>query len=106
MRLFSDDAEVLALARPLLRLGALFQFVDAIGIVAGGSLRGSGDTRWPFLAHATLAWVARLPLVWLFAIRLDGGVFGAWLGELGYITLLGLALVLRFRAGKWKTMRP
>jgi Na+-driven multidrug efflux pump len=106
MRLFSSDAEVLALSRPLLRLGAFFQLVDAIGIIAGGSLRGSGDTRWPFLVHATLAWAARLPLVWALAIWLQGGVFGAWLGELGYIALLGLAFVLRFRGGKWKTMRP
>src|SRR5688572_12552500 len=106
MRIFSSDAEVLALARPLLVLGALFQLVDAIGIVAGGSLRGGGDTRWPFLVHATLAWAARLPLVWLFAVWLDGGVFGAWVGELGYIALLGLALVLRFHGEKWQTMRP
>jgi MATE family multidrug resistance protein len=106
MRLFSSDAEVLALARPLLRLGAFFQVIDAIGIVAGGSLRGGGDTRWPFLVHATLAWAARLPFVWMLAVWLEGGVFGAWLGELGYITLLGLAFVLRFRGGKWKTMRP
>jgi MATE family multidrug resistance protein len=106
MRLFSDDGEVLALARPLLRLGALFQLVDAIGIVAGGSLRGGGDTRWPFLVHATLAWAARLPFVWTLAVWLEGGVFGAWLGELGYISLLGLALVLRFRSGRWQTMRP
>jgi multidrug resistance protein, MATE family len=106
MRLFSDDAQVLGLSRPLLQLGAFFQVVDAIGIVAGGSLRGGGDTRWPFLVHATLAWAARLPLVWVLAVQLDGGVFGAWLGELGYITLLGLAFVMRFRGGRWKTMQP
>ena len=106
MRVFSDDAHVLALARPLLVLGALFQVLDAIGIVASGSLRGSGDTRWPFLVHATLAWAARLPFVWLFAVRLEGGVVGAWLGELAYIALLGLAFVLRFRSGKWTAMRP
>jgi MATE family, multidrug efflux pump len=106
MRLFSSDPKVLALARPLLVLGALFQLVDAIGIVAGGSLRGGGDTRWPFFVHATLAWAARLPLVWLVAIRLEGGVVGAWIGELGYIALLGAAFVWRFRSGKWKTMQP
>jgi len=106
MRVFSSDPEVLVLARPLLMLGAFFQVVDAIGIVAGGTLRGAGDTRWPFLVHATLAWAARLPFVWVLAVWLEGGVFGAWIGELGYITLLGLAFVLRFRSGVWKTMQP
>ena len=74
---------MLALARPLLALGAFFQLVDAVGIVAAGSLRGAGDTRWPFVIQATLAWALRLPLVYVCAFVLDGGVFGAWAGELG-----------------------
>jgi multidrug resistance protein, MATE family len=102
---FSDDPDVLALARPLLALGALFQLVDAIGIVASGSLRGAGDTRWPFAMQATLAWALRLPAVYLGAVVLERGVYGAWLGELAYITVLGIAFLLRFRAGNWRRMR-
>jgi MATE family multidrug resistance protein len=74
MRIFTTDARVLELAGPLLLLGALFQFVDAVGIIAGGSLRGGGDTRWPFAVQAT------------------------------YISVLSTAFVLRFRAGRWRTM--
>jgi MATE family multidrug resistance protein len=103
--LFVHDAEVIALARPLLSLGALFQVLDAIGIVAAGSLRGAGDTRWPFLVQATLAWALRLPMVYLFAVVLRRGVFGAWSGELVYIGVLGLMLVLRFRAGHWQKVQ-
>jgi MATE family multidrug resistance protein len=94
----------LALARPLLALGALFQLVDAIGIVSSGALRGAGDTRWPFLVQASLAWCLRLPLVYVLASLLKGGVFGAWAGELVYLTVLTLALALRFRAGHWRTV--
>ncbi len=104
LAIFSDDPEVLALARPLLALGAIFQLVDAVGIVASGSLRGAGDTRWPFAVQATLAWAFRLPLVYLCAIALGGGVFGAWAGELVHIGALSLAFALRFRAGRWKTI--
>jgi MATE family multidrug resistance protein len=104
MLIFSDDPAVLALARPLL-LGAFFQVIDAIAIIAGGALRGAGDTRWPFVVQATLAWAVRIPLVWTAAIWMGGGVFGAWLGELGFILCLGLALILRFRAGHWRTMK-
>ena len=43
LAIFSGDLEVLALARPLLALGAFFQVVDAVGIVAAGSLRGAGE---------------------------------------------------------------
>ena len=96
--LFTGDRDVLHLARPLLALGALFQLVDVLGHVAGGSLRGAGDTRWPFLAHACLAWLVRVPAVCLGAIVLEGGVLGAWVGELVYAALLGALLMRRFSA--------
>ena len=105
MRVFSSDPEVLALARPLLVLGAFFQVVDATAIVANGALRGGGDTRWPFVVQATLAWGLRIPLVWLGAVTLEGGVLGAWLGETGYLIVLAVALVWRFRVGRWRSIR-
>lgn len=100
--LFAEDPAVLALARPLLTLGAFFQVLDAVTIVASGSLRGAGDTRWPFVVQAGLAWAVRLPAVYVGAIVLQRGVFGAWSGELVYVGVLCGALVLRFRAGQWK----
>lgn len=103
--IFSRDASVLELARPLLLLGAFFQVIDAVGIVASGALRGAGDTRWPFAVQATLAWALRLPAVYVAAIWLQGGVFGAWVGELVYVLVLSLAFVLRFRTGHWRTIR-
>ena len=103
--LFNREPEFLALARPLLALGAFFQVIDAVGIIASGALRGAGDTRWPFVVQSSLAWTLRLAAVWSFAIWLSGGVFGAWLGELVYVFALGLAWLYRFRAGNWRTVR-
>jgi multidrug resistance protein, MATE family len=103
--LFTSDSEVLRLARPLLVLGAFFQVVDALANVAAGSLRGAGDTRWQFLLHACLAWLVRVPAVCLGALVLDGGVLGAWLGELAYATLLGVLLMRRFGACRFNAAR-
>ncbi len=102
MGLFTDDVDVLALAGPLLALGAAFQFFDALQIVIGGALRGAGDTRWPFLVQTLLAWALRLPLVWLFAFRWEAGVLGAWYAEFVFILALTLTLAWRFRGGAWK----
>ena len=103
--IFTTDPEVIALGRPLLVLGALFQLADATGIVASGSLRGAGDTRFPFVIQATLAWVLRLPLVYFAAIVLGGGVLGAWTAELVFVITLGAAFLLRFRSGAWRRVR-
>ncbi len=105
LRIYTDDAALIELGRPLLALGAAFQLFDAIGIIAGGTLRGAGDTRWPFLVQTTLAWTLRLPLAWTLAVALGGGVLGAWFGECGYVIALGSALTLRFRSGAWRTVR-
>jgi multidrug resistance protein, MATE family len=102
--IFSRDPGVLELARPLLALGAFFQVVDAVCIIASGSLRGAGDTRWPFAVQATLAWLLRLPVVYVAAITLEGGVFGAWAGELVYVAALTAAFVMRFQTGRWRTL--
>ncbi|MFQ5699723.1 MAG: MATE family efflux transporter [Myxococcota bacterium] len=104
LRIFSDDPQVLALGRPLLALGAFFQLLDATSIVAGGALRGAGDTRWSFATSVVAAWGVRLPLLWLIAIHLDGGVMGAWIAELFLVGSLAGAFVLRFRGGRWKTL--
>lgn len=105
LRIFTDDPAVIALGRPLLRLGALFQVADAAGIVTAGSLRGAGDTAWPFLVQSALAWFYRLPAVWFAAVWLGGGVQGAWFAELGYVMLLGLLLLVRFERGAWRERR-
>jgi len=105
MRMYSSDPAVLVLGPPLLALAAAFQLFDAVQIVAGGALRGAGDTRWPFLVQTGLAWCVRLPLAWLFAVTLGGGVVGAWYAEFVFIVSLAAALVLRFRSGDWAGVR-
>ena len=100
--MFSTDPNVLRYGRPLLLVGACYQFFDAIAIVSDGALRGAGDTRWPFVARCLLSWLVFLPLAYLFAIPMGGGLTGAWLAGLVSIVLLALYLVLRFRSGAWR----
>src|SRR5687767_5907357 len=102
---FRRAGAVLTFARTVLCAGTPFPVVHAGGGLASHALRGAGDTRWPFRVQAGLAWALRLPAVWAFAIWLEGGVFGAWVGELVYVLGITLALLWRFRTGSWRTMR-
>ncbi len=105
LRIFTEDAGVLSLGSRLLVIGALFQTCDAIGVVTSGSLRGAGDTRWPFVVQASLAWGLFLPSAFLFGQLLDGGVEGAWMGGVLYLGVLGLVLLRRFRRGEWRRIK-
>jgi MATE family multidrug resistance protein len=103
--IFSADPGVLAYGGPLLMVGALYQFFDAIAIVSDGALRGAGDTRWPFAARCLLSWLVFLPLAYLLAGPAGWGLTGAWLGGLVSIILLALILVFRFRGGAWRRIQ-
>ena len=50
-------------------------------------------------------WFFRLPLVYLCAVVLNGGLMGAWIGELGFITALSSCNFFRFRSGAWRSIR-
>jgi MATE family multidrug resistance protein len=105
LRIFTNDAEVVSLGSRLLVIAAVFQTCDAIGVVTSGSLRGAGDTRWPFVVQASLAWGLFLPSAYLFGSILDGGVAGAWMAGALYLGVLGGVLLLRFRRGEWQRIR-
>lgn len=100
--LFTSDPDVIALGRPLLLVGAVYQFLDALGIVADGALRGAGDTRVPFVARCLLSWFVFLPAAYVFAFPLGGGLQGAWVGGLFHISALAGFLFWRFRSGAWR----
>jgi len=104
LSVFTDDPEVVRLGRPLIVLGGIFQAFDAMQIIVGGSLRGAGDTRWPFLTQSALAWGFMLPLAYLISITLGHGLMGAWWACTAYVLVLALVLLQRFRSGSWRTI--
>ena len=105
MRIFTDDPDVLALGVSTLRLGALFQLLDAAHIVAMGALRGAGDTTWPAAWQTLLAWGVFLPGAWYFGSYLGHGLVGAYAGGTLYVALLAGGLLWRFASGKWQSVR-
>jgi MATE family multidrug resistance protein len=102
LRIFTDDASVLALGRPLLVIGALFQVFDFVAIVSEGALRGAGDTRWPFVVETALGWGFFVPLAYIVGVGFEGGLTGAWVAGLVYVAALAWVLVRRFRSGAWR----
>jgi MATE family multidrug resistance protein len=95
-RAMTDDAEILALAVPLLRVAACFQLFDGLQGVGAGVLRGAGETRFTFLANMVAYWVVGLPLIFLLTSRLELGVLGLWWGFVASLAVVAACLVWRF----------
>lgn len=102
MRAFTDDAAIIAHGVAALRVVALAQPGQAIGIVLAGSLRGAGDTRFPMVTTGLAMWAVRLPVAWLCGITLGFGLAGVYLGWVLDSLVLGLVTWWRYRAGGWK----
>jgi MATE family multidrug resistance protein len=108
----ADREHLVALSRRLFVIAALWNVGDALNMAFSGALAGAGDTRWPFVAIALgslLLMVA--PLVMLLALPAARWtawgvepVLAAWIATLAYVTLVGIALALRYRSGTWERM--
>jgi multidrug resistance protein, MATE family len=103
MHVFIDDAAVIALGVWPLRLVAFSQPALATAMVVSGGLRGAGDTRSTLLITAAGFWIIRIPLALLLVVPF--GLIGTWIAMGLDINIRGLLMFLRFRSGRWATIR-
>ena len=90
---FTQDPQVIAMAVPLLLVGAAFQFFDGVQTTATGALRGAGNTHAGLYVQLMGYWVIGLPLgLWLGFARKMGAV-GLWMGLAAGLMFAGVALI-------------
>lgn len=102
VRIFSDDAEVIALTSELLILAAWFQVFDAVEMTAAGALNGVGDTRFTMWVSIAGAWLVLVPLSILLGLVLELGVWGAWMALTVQIAAMSVAVLWRFWQEPWR----
>jgi putative MATE family efflux protein len=102
MRLFTDDAKVVAIGAEWLRILSYSYFVYAWWMVSVQAFNGAGDTRTPTYINLVFFWLIQIPLSYWLAIKLgweESGVFWAvFISE----TSVGLFTLWLFTRGKWK----
>ena len=94
VRLYTHDAEVVALGATLLGIAAVFQLFDGLQGVAIGALRGAGDTRTAMLTHFVCDWCIGLPVAWYLCFGRGWSVAGLWVGLSLAMILAGIVLAL------------
>lgn len=98
---FTTQPEVADLAATCIRIGALEQVPIAFEMVLSGSLRGAGDTRYPFLVSTFGNWVLRLPLVYLVTAVWTLPVWSVWVITVCDWFIRAGLLVWRYRGRSW-----
>jgi MATE family multidrug resistance protein len=88
----------------LLRFVALYCLFDSMNLVFAFALRGAGDTRFVTAVTVCLSWPFMVAPTWA-AWKFGWGLYIAWGFASVFIVFLALTFLVRFRQGKWRTMR-
>ena len=99
---FTDEPEVLHVARRLFLVAAVFQTLDAANMILRGALRGAKDVRWVAVVGTTVAWVAIPGSAFVLGRLLGWGAVGGWLGFVMETTVGALLLWHRWTRGPWR----
>lgn len=102
LRLFTTDMNIIQQAKAPLQIVGMVQFLDAIGMVHYGALRGAGDVVFPAVAELLLMWLLFLPLTYVTGITLGWGLVGGWIAVAVHLATYSITFLLRFRYGSWK----
>ncbi len=98
-------AEIAPLTAVLLRFVAAYSIFDTMNIVFASAIKGAGDTRFVMLMIVVLSGFGLVLPTWL-AIGVFGmGIMAGWTIATVYVSALGIAFLLRFLGGKWKSMK-
>jgi multidrug resistance protein, MATE family len=98
-RLYSHDPDVIAVAGVLIRVAGVFQVFDGLQAVAGGILRGLGQTRVAMTGNLLGYWVLGLPLSYYLCFVAGWGPVGLWWGLVLGLGLVAAFLLTRVRLG-------
>ena len=105
MRIFTDDARVIAIGGEWLQILSYSFFVYGWWMVSTQAFNGAGDTKTPTKINLVFFWLIQIPLSYFLAIQLEwqhSGVFWAvFISE----TSVGLFTLWLFKRGKWKTVK-
>lgn len=102
IRIFASDPEIIRTGSLFLRIAAVFQVVDALGIISSNTLTGTGDTRFTMVIALASAWLIFVPIAWFLSQKTAMGAPGAWVGLVLHLCVLGTIFGWRVFQGGWK----
>ncbi len=96
--------EIRAMGIILLRFVAAYNLFDAMNLVFSFAIKGAGDTHFVMYVSFIMA-LLLAGLTWVMRTVLDLGIYECWTLVTSWVSLLGVIYWLRFRQGRWLSMR-
>lgn len=105
MRIFTDDARVIAIGAEWLQVLSYSYIVYGWWMVSVQAFNGAGDTKTPTKINLVFFWLIQIPLSYFLAITLEWEHSGVFWGVFISETAVGLFTLWLFSRGKWKTVK-
>ncbi len=96
-----DFASIRALASPMMIGLTSYVMADAIILIAGGALRGAGDTRWLMVCSISLHCLMLIAQYFIIIV-FDYGPLVSWWGFVAMLISLALIYLWRLLEGTWR----
>jgi multidrug resistance protein, MATE family len=90
------NADVIAIALPILLIASIMQVLDSLQKTALGGLYGIQDTRVPMLLNIVAYWLIGLPIGYLLGFKLGLSGPGLWIGQSIGVAIAAIILPWRF----------
>lgn len=100
--LFTRDPQVISDGVLYLRVIAFAQIAQSFELILEGALAGAGYTFWPQIASTTLT-AMRIPLAAWWSRPF--GLLGIWLALSVTAIARGIAMILFWKTGRWRTVK-
>lgn len=104
MRLFSRDAQVIALGVTVLRMVAVSEPFYGVSIIVEGMMQGMGNAMMPFVCSIAGMWGVRIVGTFICTQLLGMGLVSAWACMIAHNLLLFLLFAGYYISGKWNPM--
>lgn len=104
MRLFSKDAQVIALGVTVLRMVAVSEPFYGVSIIVEGMMQGMGNTLMPFVCNIAGMWGVRIVGTFICTQLLEMGLVSAWTCMIAHNLLLFVLFAGYYISGKWNPM--
>jgi MATE family multidrug resistance protein len=101
----ADVEPLVQTASKLLQFVAVYSVFDALAVVFSSALRGAGDTVYPMIITLLSSWLVMVLPAWLIIHSDHPDILKLWVSCTVHISLTGLAMGLRYRAGRWDKLR-
>jgi len=99
--LITTNAEVAAVARPILQIAGAAQVFYAGGIVLAHALQAAGATFYVMMVEVFTHWIIFLPTCYVLGVTLGGGIVGAWMALPVYIVSYTALIYAKYAKGSW-----